>query len=162
MVKVSTCTERKRGIRRGLNYLSFAGQHKAAVQQISALKTALDEFFFPEQIDEPKPPTLGFYASDVFHDFLLFIPRIHICGAQAHGFLLMHILPQLRQEIRLGVRSLLSVVSGKRVCDGFLSLHEVRYVLESYSLKTIKLEQINSSSVSILRSIRVSDICNKT
>jgi hypothetical protein len=73
MVNVSTSTEKKLGIRQGLNGLPFAGQDKAAVQEISGLNTALNEFFFPEQIDEPKPLTLSFYASDVFHDFLLFI-----------------------------------------------------------------------------------------
>jgi hypothetical protein len=115
----------------------FAAQHNEAVQEISGLDTALNEFFLPEQIDEPKSLSLGLQASDLFHDFSFFIPRIHIYGAQAHGFLLMHILPQLRQKIQLGVRSLLSVVSGKRVCDGFLSLLEVRYVLESYSLRPL-------------------------
>ena len=53
--------------------LRMADQHQAAVHEIGGLDTALDESLFPEQIDEPKPLTLGLYASDVFHDFLLFI-----------------------------------------------------------------------------------------
>jgi hypothetical protein len=89
MVKVLTPTEINCGIRRRSNCLPFADQDEAAVQEISGLNTALNEFFFPEQIDEPKPLTISLYASDVFHDFLLFISCIHICGAQAHGFLLM-------------------------------------------------------------------------
>jgi hypothetical protein len=101
MVKVSTSTERKRGIMPGLNCLFIAGQHNATVQEISGLNMALNEFFFSEQIDEPKPLTLGLYASDVFHDFPLLIPRIHICGAQAHKFLLMQI-PQLRKKNSIG------------------------------------------------------------
>jgi hypothetical protein len=41
---------------------------------------------------------------------------------------------QLEQQIQLGVRRQLSVVSCMRLRDGFLSLLEVSYEFDSYSL----------------------------
>jgi len=41
---------------------------------------------------------------------------------------------QLRQQIQLGVRRQLSVVICTHDCDGFLSLLEVSYEFDSYSL----------------------------
>ena len=67
---------------------------------------------------------------------------------------LKYLHPNWTQKIQFGVRSELSVVSCKRVCDCLLSLSKVRYDLESYSLQTIKQGQLTSNSQSILRSIR--------
>jgi hypothetical protein len=53
------------------------------------LNITLDEPLFPEQIDKPKALALGLYASYVFHDLILLIPRTHIHGAQAHVLLLI-------------------------------------------------------------------------
>jgi len=53
------------------------------------LNTTLYEPLFPEQINKPKALALGLYASYVFHDLILLIPRTHIHGAQANALLLI-------------------------------------------------------------------------
>jgi len=80
-----------RVIKRGSIRLLIFEHDKVAVQKVDGLNTTFDKPPFPEQIDEPKAPALGLYASDVFHDLILLIPRTHIHGAQAHVLLLIHI-----------------------------------------------------------------------
>jgi len=46
----------------------------------------------------------------------------------------MKTIPQFRQKIQLGVRRQLSVVSCTRVCDEIVSLLEVSYEFDRYSL----------------------------
>ena len=83
-------TGMSRVIKRGSIRLPFSEHNKVFVHEVDGFDTTLDELPFPEQIDEPKALALGLYTGYVFHDFLLFIPRIHIYGAQAHILLLFH------------------------------------------------------------------------
>ena len=80
-------------IKKGSIWLLFFEHNKVAVHEVDGLNDTLDEPPLPEQIDEPKALALGLYASDVFHDLLLLIPRTHIHGAQAHVFLLSYFNP---------------------------------------------------------------------
>jgi hypothetical protein len=76
-------------IKKGLIRFLFLEYDKVAVHKVDGLNNTLNIPPLPEQIDKPKALALGFYSSDIFHDLVLLIPRIHIHGAQAHVILLI-------------------------------------------------------------------------
>jgi len=52
--------------------------HKLPAHKVDGLNGPFDECFFSEKVNQPKASAFGLDSGHVFHDFFLFISRIHI------------------------------------------------------------------------------------